>query len=93
MVNYCHKIKDKITQFDARIESVQIFDSNDIFNSRIRDADMRLFNYVLIVGKKEITENSVRLRIINHTRKDQSVSLDEIPKIISDSYFLKPNSA
>jgi threonyl-tRNA synthetase len=40
-------------------------------NYKLRDAELKLYNYVLVVGKKEIESNTATYRIINHKRNDQ----------------------
>jgi threonyl-tRNA synthetase len=67
---YCEKIKQSLTDFDPRLDSIKVFDSHETFDYRIRDAETKLYNYVLIIGKKEIDTNSVTFRIINHKRND-----------------------
>ncbi len=89
---YCSKMKKDIMEFDPKIEYIDIFDSNDTFNSRIREAETRLYNYVLVVGKKEMTENNVRFRLMNHKRNDATVNTDEAFKLISESYLSIPNT-
>jgi len=86
-IEYCKKMRSDLMQYDSRIEYVDVFDSSDTFNSRIREAEILLYNYVLVVGKIEMTKDEMRFRIKNHKRNDESVNKNDGFKIISESYF------
>lgn len=85
---YCAKLKSELLKFDNRLDSIQVFDSTETFSYRIRDAETKLYNYVLIVGKKEIDSNCVTFRIMNHKRNDVvCVPMNEVCEIIAKSHF------
>lgn len=67
---YCKKIKSELENCDQRIESVKIFDSDAQLDYRVRDAETKLYNYLLFVGKKELESNCVTFRICNHKKNN-----------------------
>ena len=91
-IDYCQKIKQKIASTNNGIDCIEIFDSTDTFNSRIRDAEIQLYNYVLVIGKKEIANNNITFRLINHTRNDSTVDFDAAINTINCSYYSLPGS-
>ena len=89
-LDYCNKIKQSIEQCDPRLDSVEIFNSSDTFASRIRDAEVSLYSYVLIVGKKEIDSNCVTYRIVNHKREDVLLAkLEDVCQAIKNAHYDK----
>jgi len=89
-VEYCNKVKNQLEQTDSRLDSIEIFDSSDTFASRIRDAEIKYYNYVLIVGKKEIASESLTYRIVNHKRNDiLMIKLSEVCESIKLAHYDK----
>lgn len=87
---YCNKVKSQLEQIDPRLDSVEIFNSSDTFSSRIRDAEIKYYNYVLIVGKKEIDSECLTYRIVNHKRNDISlVKMADVCESIKQSHYDK----
>ncbi len=85
---YCNKVKSKITENFDKLDSVHIFDSNEMFNSRIREAEVKLYNYILIIGAKEIDSDTATFRVINHTHNDKKFcGVDDVCDIIKNSYY------
>lgn len=85
---YCQKLKNELQGHDNRIDSIKIFDSHETFDCRIRDAETKLYNYLLIVGKKEIESNTVTFRIVNHKRNDQKlIPLNDVYETIKKSHY------
>lgn len=90
-LDYCSNIKKLLEENDSRLDSVQIFDSHETMNYKLRDAELKLYNYVLIVGKKEIESNCATYRIVNHKRNDKLlVPLDQICENIKNSHYDLP---
>lgn len=85
-LNYCEKV---IHEFTDNLDktNMKIYDSNDSFNYRIRDAEVSKYNFVLIVGKKEIDNKNITFRMINHKREDITVPFMDAIKIIEKSFY------
>lgn len=86
-IEYCDKIKNKFKQHHFLnlidpIDSIEIYNGNEMFSSKIRECDIRMFNYVFIVGENEIKNNCLTYRIINHKREDKYECIDDVYKEI-----------
>jgi threonyl-tRNA synthetase len=91
-IEYCEVVKSALQKTDPRIDSITIFDSHETFGSRLRDSLTEMYNYVLIVGKKEIDSNTVTFKISNHTEVDEKfVDMLKVSEIIKSSYYVLPN--
>jgi len=77
MLQYCEKIKNKILLMNEDINCITVFDSDDTFNYRIRGAEVKMFNYVIIIGEKEMSNNAMMFRIMNHKRNDVQMNIEE----------------
>lgn len=87
-LDYCYKIKQLMEQSDSRLDSIQIFDSHETMNYKMREAEVKLYNYVLVVGKKEIESNTATYRIVNHKRNDQLlIPLETICEDIKRAHY------
>lgn len=87
-INYCYNLKQKLEQYDSRLDSIVVFDSRDTMNYKLIDAESKLFNYVIIVGKKEIETQSATFRIDNHKRNDQMlIPIDKICELVANSHY------
>lgn len=85
---YCDKVKESLEQSDNRLDSIDIFDSHETFNYRVMSSETKMYNYVVIIGKKEIDANTVTFRCVNHKREDvKFVPLAEACELIKASYF------
>lgn len=90
-LEYCDKIKRKLQLYDPRLDSIDIFDSRDKLNYKIREAEIKLYNYVFVIGKNEIDSNSVTYRISNHKEKEQKlVPLDIACEEIKNQHYQLP---
>lgn len=90
-LDYCYKIKQLLEQHDPRLDSVQILDSHETMNYKMREAEVKLYNYVLVVGKKEIESNTATYRIVNHKRNDQLlIPLETICADIKNQHYVLP---
>ena len=85
---YCENIKNKILLLNNDIDCITVFDSDDTFNYRIKEAEIQMFNYVIIVGEKEMNNNVMMFRIMNHQRNDIQMNIEEGCNHIANSYFL-----
>jgi threonyl-tRNA synthetase len=59
-VAYAGEVAGKLRQSGLR---VQVDDRSDRMNAKIRDAQMQKIPYILVVGDKEVEQNSVALRL------------------------------
>lgn len=91
-IKYCDKIKQNLESIDPRLDSIHVFDSHETMNYKLREAETKLYNYVLVVGKKEIESNTITYRIINHKRNDQLlVPIEQVFNDIKNSHY-NPNT-
>lgn len=89
-IDYCQDFKNILLDCDPLLESIDIFDSADTFSSRIRDAEIKYYNYIFIVGKKEIETKTITYRLINHVRNDIKMEkIENVCKLVTDSYYSK----
>lgn len=87
-IGYCDKLKQLLEQHDQRLDSIHVFDSHETMNYKMREAELKLYNYVLVVGKKEIESNTATCRIVNHKRNDQFlVPLENICEDIKVAHY------
>ena len=56
---YAHKVTEELRQKNIRVE---LWNQNETVNKRIRDAEMQKIPYILVVGDKEVKENTVAVR-------------------------------
>lgn len=89
LLDYCDKIRTQLLDYDHRLHSVDIFDSKNMFNSKIFDSESKMYNYIIVVGKKEIDNNTITFRTINHIRNDMTVSNNDGFEMIKKSYYDK----
>lgn len=57
--DYANKIAEQY--FDAGIE-VEVDDKAETTNKKVRNAELQHFNYILVVGDKEVSNNTVNIR-------------------------------
>ena len=58
-IDYCNKVAQKY--FEEGIES-SVDDKAESTNKKVRNAEMQHFNYILVVGDKEIENSTVNVR-------------------------------
>jgi threonyl-tRNA synthetase len=73
MVEYCHKLEERLRHQMVRVD---IDDSTDTFNKRVRNAVVAKIPNVLIVGGNEVAENAVMLRRYSKERQEK-MSVDQ----------------
>lgn len=78
IMNYCNKIKENLFNF-----FVDIDDSQNTLQYKIRNAEMKYYNNIIIIGKKEVSSNQVSVRMLEHSRKDDKISFDEFIRIFN----------
>jgi len=71
LVEYCDKVKMQAIQ--EGLKYVDIDSSSDTFNYRIKQAELLYYANVIIIGKKELENNTVTFRVIDNVRKDNTV--------------------
>jgi threonyl-tRNA synthetase len=59
-IDYAFQVEKRLKQAGLRVE---LDDSNERMNAKIRSAQMQKIPYMLVVGDKEVEENSVALRL------------------------------
>lgn len=86
--DYCQKVKSELEKCDSKLESIKIFDSDSQLDYRVRDAETKLYNYIIFVGKKEVDTNSVTFRLVNHKREDiKMVNINDACHKIKQSMY------
>lgn len=70
LLEYSKNIKNELMKISEKIDSVKIFDSDSQLDYRVRDAETKLYNYLLFVGKKEAESNCITFRICNHKKNN-----------------------
>jgi threonyl-tRNA synthetase len=73
-LDYAHTVKHLLSGFSIRTD---LFDGNDSLGKRIREAKMNKIPYVLVIGDKEIADNSVTVEKRGSEEKGVSVSLND----------------
>ena len=76
MVEYCKKIEQRLRNQMVRVD---IDDSTDTFNKRVRNAVTAKIPNALIVGANEIAESAVMLRRYGH-EKQEKMTVDVFEK-------------
>ncbi|VVU95747.1 tRNA synthetase class II core domain (G, H, P, S and T) [seawater metagenome] len=76
-LDYCLNIKSQLKEY-----RVEIDDSNNTLNKKIRNAEKFKFNYILVVGEREVQNNTVNLRIKKIGLGEKSIS--EIKSLFSN---------
>lgn len=85
---FCQKVKNEIEKCDDKLISVKLFDSDAQLPYRVRDAETKLYNYVIFVGNQEVNANSVTFRIMNHKKNElKMVPLDDACNKIKRSMY------
>ena len=59
-VEYCQNVADNATQLGLRVE---IFDQKERMQAKIRDAQLMKIPYMLVVGKREVENGAVAVRL------------------------------
>ncbi|HYP59149.1 MAG TPA: threonine--tRNA ligase [Thermomicrobiales bacterium] len=59
-VGYCQNVADNATQLGLRVE---IFDQKERMQAKIRDAQLMKIPYMLVVGKREVENGAVAVRL------------------------------
>jgi threonyl-tRNA synthetase len=59
-VEYCQDVADQAKQLDLRVE---IFDQKERMQAKIRDAQLMKIPYMLVVGKREVENDAVAVRL------------------------------
>lgn len=73
-LDYAHTVKHLLSGFSIRTD---LFNGNDSLGKRIREAKMNKIPYVLVIGDKEIADNSVTVEKRGSEEKGVSVSLND----------------
>ncbi|WP_027120454.1 threonine--tRNA ligase [Mycoplasmopsis lipofaciens] len=72
-LNYCNEIKNKLFDYNFR---VKVDDRDERLNKKIRDAQVSKSKFQLIIGEKEMKENTISYR--EYGKNDtHTISLDE----------------
>jgi len=80
--DYASEVKQQLTQNDIR---VSLDDSSDSLNKKIRNAELIKVPYMLIIGEKEQTDQSVSVRVYS-TKEQYEVSLEQFAEQIVKEY-------
>lgn len=80
--DYGHELKNKFS--DAWVR-VKIDDSSESLNKKIRNAELMKIPYILIIGEKEQTENSVSVREYRSKKQYESPVYDFIEQVVDEN--------
>ena len=80
-LDYAHTVKHLLSGFSIRTE---LFDGNDSLGKRIREAKMSKIPYVLVIGDKEIADNSVTVEKRGSEEKGVSIPINDFVTKITD---------
>jgi threonyl-tRNA synthetase len=70
---YATKIANQLKENNLRVD---IDDSDDSFSKKIRNAELMKIPYIIIVGEKEKSDNSVSVRVYK-TKEQLTMSLED----------------
>lgn len=79
---HADKIKEKFKKFYVDIDN-----SSDMLNKKIRNAEMLKYNYIFIIGQKEIENNAISVR--ENKNNIYTKNIDEVLKICQDEFNKK----
>lgn len=80
--DYATKVKQQLIQHDIRVD---LDDSSDSLNKKIRNAELIKVPYMIIIGEKEQTDSSVNVRVYK-TKEQYEMSLDKFCEKIVTEY-------
>ncbi len=81
-LDYAHTVKHLLSGFSIRTES---FNGNDSLGKRIREAKMNKIPYILVIGDKEIADNSVTVEKRGSEEKGISLPINDfVTKITNE---------
>lgn len=75
--DYAKKIAEELNKAEIRYE---IDDSNETLGKKIRNAEMQKIPYMIVVGEKEVNENTIAVRDYA-TKKQESMKVDKFLKL------------
>ena len=78
---YAKKVEEVLKQNGVRVE---LDDSNEKLGYRLRNAQVEKVPFTLVLGDKEVEDNSVTYRVFGE-QKQVTVSLDKFVELILDS--------
>ena len=79
---YATQVKQHLINHDIR---VQLDDSSESLNKKIRNAELVKIPYMLIIGEKEQTDDSVSVRVYK-TKEQYEMSLEQFGEKIVTEY-------
>jgi len=83
-LEYCQAVADTLRRTGLRVD---VDENQDTANKKIREAQMQKWNYLLVVGDREVANNTVNVRTRDekvHGEKKVEVLLDELRKEIEE---------
>lgn len=72
--NYAHFVKQKLMEYKYYVD---VDDSDLQLNKKISNAQLKHYNYILVVGKNEVNDNTVSIRYRDNNTK-KTVKIDEL---------------
>ena len=73
-LEYCNQVKDQLKE---RHYYVEVDDSDNTMNKKILDAQMHQYNYILVIGQKEVDSQTVNIRYRDSNDK-KMISVNEL---------------
>jgi threonyl-tRNA synthetase len=73
---YAQTVLEALTKANIRAE---IDDSSDTLSGQIKDAQEKRISWMIVIGKKEVSLNTVTLRLLDGSQ-EQGISIDELVK-------------
>jgi len=84
--HYAYWVKDNIQKFGY---DVDIDDSNNTISKKVRDAQLNQWNYMLVVGEQESTNETVTVRIRENPKHQKEMPIEDLLRMFDANM---PNS-
>lgn len=75
---FCDEVRKKLQDFYVDVDY-----SSDKFNKKIRDAQIAQYNYILVVGRKEVQNGTVNVRTRDNVTHGEK-SVDELIQMLNE---------
>lgn len=94
IMSYCEKVKTLILENCPEVKYLDIDNSANTLQYKIRNSELLHYNYVIIIGVHEVDNNKVRFRLQEHETLHQDVKyeklVDHLNKDIKELEYKKP---
>ena len=83
IMSFCDKVKSLLLSNCPNIKYIDVDNSANTLNYKIRNAEMLKYNYVIIIGLHEVNDNKVRFRTQEHNVKHEDVSFNNLSSFMN----------